>query len=177
MKRCSKCKQELPLDQFHNATRRKDGKQSYCKTCRVEITKASHAKWYAENTDRAKARVKKWKKANAERVTAGRRDQSRRRRATVTDAISDDTDWTIPFVFSIYRACLKCGSTEDLQLDHIEPLSLGGSHTLGNFQVLCGHCNQSKGNRESTDYRKRAKFALGIQSSKMVLEGNNRLPQ
>ncbi len=53
--------------------------------------------------------------------------------------------------------CLKCGSTVDLHIDHILPVSLGGLTILGNLQTLCSAENLSKGNRETTDYRKTQK--------------------
>lgn len=44
-------------------------------------------------------------------------------------------------------ACLHCGTTERLSLDHIHPWSLGGEDTLDNLQTLCRPCNSSKGAR------------------------------
>ncbi|MFN2456087.1 MAG: HNH endonuclease [Pyrinomonadaceae bacterium] len=43
--------------------------------------------------------------------------------------------------------CRACGSVEDLRIDHITPLSLGGFSVLENLQLLCSFCNGSKGNR------------------------------
>src|SRR5436305_11546482 len=37
--------------------------------------------------------------------------------------------------------CVYCGSTEELQIDHIIPVSRGGATTLDNLEVLCKHCN------------------------------------
>lgn len=45
-----------------------------------------------------------------------------------------------------YR-CRHCGTTEDLQMDHVHPWSLGGPTTLANLQALCGPCNREKGAR------------------------------
>ena len=41
--------------------------------------------------------------------------------------------------------CVKCGSQENLEFDHIIPLAMGGSSTARNIQLLCETCNRSKG--------------------------------
>jgi len=40
--------------------------------------------------------------------------------------------------------CVKCGSQERLEYDHIIPVSLGGSCTERNIQLLCEPCNRQK---------------------------------
>jgi tetratricopeptide (TPR) repeat protein len=40
--------------------------------------------------------------------------------------------------------CAQCGSTFDLQYDHVLPVALGGATTVENLQILCGACNQRK---------------------------------
>jgi hypothetical protein len=48
MKRCSSCKIEKDSDEFHRCTRRPDGLQNECKTCRSD----RHSRTYAGRTER-----------------------------------------------------------------------------------------------------------------------------
>lgn len=40
--------------------------------------------------------------------------------------------------------CGMCGTAEDLSVDHIVPVSLGGSDQISNLRLLCRPCNSSK---------------------------------
>lgn len=44
-------------------------------------------------------------------------------------------------------ACSICGSEDRLEIDHIVPVSQGGSSARGNLQALCQSCNRKKGAR------------------------------
>lgn len=37
--------------------------------------------------------------------------------------------------------CINCDKTDNLQLHHIVPLSIGGTNKLSNVVVLCGECH------------------------------------
>lgn len=50
------------------------------------------------------------------------------------------------------RQCIACGSTQNLQIDHIVPQSRGGCHDIENLQTLCGTCNLEKGDRTQDEW-------------------------
>ncbi|MDG1301996.1 MAG: HNH endonuclease [Opitutae bacterium] len=41
--------------------------------------------------------------------------------------------------------CVKCGSRERLEYDHIIPVAEGGGDSVRNIELLCEKCNRSKG--------------------------------
>jgi hypothetical protein len=45
------------------------------------------------------------------------------------------------------HACVFCGTSEDLTIDHVHPRLLGGGDAEGNLQTLCRSHNSSKGAR------------------------------
>lgn len=50
-----------------------------------------------------------------------------------------------------YR-CVHCADHEDLQIDHVTPISRGGTNDEANLQTLCGPCNRSKGARTMDEW-------------------------
>lgn len=42
--------------------------------------------------------------------------------------------------------CQCCGSSSNLEFDHIIPFSCGGTSVVSNIQLLCMKCNRSKSN-------------------------------
>lgn len=54
--------------------------------------------------------------------------------------------------------CVVCGSTENLELDHILTVSIGGSDDISNLQLLCHkcHCEKTRQEREQFGWNKSA---------------------
>lgn len=81
MKKCSKCKQEKPLELFCKSSVAKDGLNPWCLRCRQEYKKKwvsensnkviqDNHQWYSKNRDKKALMRKKYYIANKERVRA-----------------------------------------------------------------------------------------------------------
>ena len=62
------------------------------------------------------------------------------------------------YTFSIYvRECVCCGSVNNLQCDHIKPISTHPDLALciNNTQILCRSCNETKSNYSQHRFKRR----------------------
>lgn len=57
---------------------------------------------------------------------------------------STDADWRRAIEQHFGAWCQVCGSTRDLEADHIMPRSQGGLSDLGNGMLLCRKCHAAK---------------------------------
>ncbi|WP_229776528.1 HNH endonuclease [Deinococcus ruber] len=51
------------------------------------------------------------------------------------------------------QACIYCGATENLSLDHVVPWSRGGADTFENLVTACRSCNSSKNARTPVEWQ------------------------
>lgn len=81
--------------------------------------------------------------------------ESRRR----SDATYSDPEYKRNRRIVLTRAngrCSRCGRRRTLQVDHVIPVSQGGSHAVANLQVLCsgpGSCHAKKTATEGGGWR------------------------
>jgi 5-methylcytosine-specific restriction endonuclease McrA len=130
--RCGTCKAFKPRDAFYAEKRTLFGIKSQCKTC--------HSRTAISSRDPEKVR------ASGRRSEAARRARKANRSVAITLQ-----DWIV-LEHLWGTKCLKCGSTHNLQWDHIVPLSRGGDHCVENLQRLCKKCNEHK-HAKGVDYR------------------------
>ena len=94
---------------------------------------------YFRNRDKNLAAMKEWAQKNAAKV---RNYQHVRRERAVQNGIFYITDKDLNRL--VASPCAECGSTDRIEIDHIIPISRGGTHGIGNLQPLCYDCNRSK---------------------------------
>lgn len=156
-----------------------------CKSCAIANSRkwernnrdkvtSSKRKWNKNNRDKANASNRKWKKDNPDKVTAGKRKwnknnpdkanaKNQRRRTAKTNAGGSYTSYEWDQLIKQQDGrCLKCGKKEKLTVDHVIPVSKGGTSNIDNIQGLCQSCNSSKGTK-STGYRKQKGIIRWIQ--------------
>lgn len=130
-----------------------------CRTCRrvrVRETFERHGdvylrrqrEKYAADPEKTLATNRAWAKANPDKVALVHRIKRQRKRAAGNLSAAD---WRL--VLETYgSACLCCGSDDPPTIDHVIPLSRGGSNTVDNVQPLCNGCNMRKATN-TIDYR------------------------
>lgn len=71
-------------------------------------------------------------------------------------AVGKREEWPSRYISDAVRAevferdggkCRACGSTDQLEYDHVVPVSKGGEGAADNIQLLCRSCNRKKRNR------------------------------
>lgn len=111
---------------------------------RTEAKAASDREWQRRNRDRVAARNSRWKRANPATVVA----QSNRRRSKTVGSYTAEEWSAIPF----NDRCSYCGGVGQMQVEHVVPISSGGSNTIENIVPACRSCNGSKGNKSLVFY-------------------------
>ena len=127
-----------------------------CRRVRVQETYERRRDVYLErarakreaNPEKHRAESRQWAKDNPEKRALCDRVKRHRKRAAghLTAA-----EWRT--VLATYgSACLACGSEDPPTIDHVIPISQGGTNTADNVQPLCNPCNMRKGT-QTIDYR------------------------
>ena len=76
------------------------------------------------------------------------RGRSRCEDCSKTSARGYGSAWqrTARNLIALRLRCARCSTTTDLTVDHITPLSKGGTNNPGNLRVLCRPCNSGRSN-------------------------------
>lgn len=123
-----------------------------------DAIKQRNRDWYAQSREerrrRAKAYTSRHREENAARVAAWRRanpEHARalrwKRKAIAKRAEGSHTGREISdLLVSQHGKCIGClrSIRSGFHVDHIQPLSKGGSNWISNIQLLCARCNIEK---------------------------------
>lgn len=116
-----------------------------------EARKPESKKYYENHSDQIKARAKRWRRTFPERMLLQSRRASSKRRLLVEPF--EPIDFTfIPVLYKRQKArCIACRMKlgRSYHIDHIIPISKGGTNKNENLQLLCRRCNLSKGQKDA----------------------------
>ena len=182
LKQCSGCGEIKPVSEFYRSSKNKDGLKCRCKACRTEDAKdympaylrayykahreqikASANRYYKEHGEEIRERVREYQRADPEanrrRAVQWQKDNRERhnehcrvrRHKKRSNGGSFTVDQWLDLCAAYDFRCACCGVLEQT-VDHVIPVTKGGSSFIENIQPLCKSCNSSKGTK-GTDYR------------------------
>jgi 5-methylcytosine-specific restriction endonuclease McrA len=129
-----------------------------------ERARAQARAWYALNKERGAAARQAWAKANPEKQLAYCRLKNHRRRARLQDSTGAHTTEDLAAILLAQgHLCIYCKASlkrVKRHIDHIMPLSLGGSNDRTNIQMLCAPCNLSKRDIHPVDFARKRGLLL-----------------
>lgn len=169
---CKACGEGKPLTEYHADKGGTDGYRAQCKPCR----NAYMAGYYGANRDARMAYEQDRRTNNADHLRAldmARYERHKDKRiALASDAVrlrrarllntEVDSKVTVARLRDIHGdSCCYCGVEMDFArgrrgdgiaknratLEHVHPLSRGGTHTFDNTKLACHRCNVSKNNK------------------------------
>src|ERR1700693_2531949 len=108
--------------------------------------------WTKANPDKSRAAVRAWIKRHPEKSA----QYNRNRRAREMNAVGSHTAEDVKDIFRLQgKKCAYCRVAllrTKKHIDHIIPLSCGGSNHRSNLQILCQPCNLSKNARDPIEF-------------------------
>ena len=162
MKVCTACNQGKPDSLFALSVKTKSGLASRCRSCES----IRHIEFYKKKKDRILNTNRVYREKNherrleIERTSRAKNKEKHRPAKNARQSIRNRTLAQTPYLIldkelrKIYDSpCFMCGCKENQSLDHIVPISRGGSHSVGNIMTLCLQCNMSKHARTITEWK------------------------
>lgn len=142
---CAECAAKVKSNRRKTNPEESRAKDKARRVANPESIRKHVINWFKANPEARREHNKKWCKANPDAFKA----VAMVRRARKLNAEGRYTAQDVSKLKSRQRNCL-CGvsfAAEKYTIDHIVPLSRGGTNWPENIQLLCGPCNYGKGSK------------------------------
>lgn len=146
-KYCPSCHETKHKSEYNLASHRKNGLSVYCKEC----SRSKKRKYNVENKDKRKKYDSLYRLRNPLHASA----TQAKRRTRITKfggAHTTDQVTALKLYYCPNGICIKCGLKKKIVIDHVIPVSRGGTSHIYNLQPLCSACNREK-HAGIVDYR------------------------
>jgi 5-methylcytosine-specific restriction endonuclease McrA len=159
VKQCTRCNEVKSIYQFYKRKKYKYGVSIYCKECLKQISREYHAnnrdkrikykkEYNANNRDKINKQVREYRKTEKGKLMRKINTQNRRYKKKYNTNPGDIlTKEQIEYLAEVYTHCAYCNTeltSDNTHIDHIHPLSKGGSHSIDNVVLACKECNIKK---------------------------------
>lgn len=145
-------------------------KTSVCEDCKLDHQKEYDRNYYADNRSTKLKRNKTDDYKNyqsyyreTENGKLKRRISQSKRRALIGSNTEININQYIEQLFVDLDTCYYCDNKcSELTIEHILPLSRGGTHTKDNITLACKSCNLKKGNKTEVEFLEFNKQLKGV---------------
>ncbi len=121
------------------------------------VRRKSIARYYESNRDEILRKKNEYRRNHPEKHILDK--QRRKARIISVGGSFSEREW-LDLCLHYGNQCLRCGARDRLTIDHIVPISRGGSNNIDNVQPLCLTCNLKK-YKHTHDYRPDGPWAGG----------------
>jgi 5-methylcytosine-specific restriction endonuclease McrA len=119
----------------------------------LEESRAKAREQYAKNPESAKRTVQKWRKENPDAARNLWRNSRALRRGADGKHTKEDVSRMLVRQNHKCNACKISLTDTGFHVDHITPVSKGGSNWPWNLQILCPTCNTSKNAKDFEEWK------------------------
>lgn len=133
-KRVSKEHKKLVKQAYLDKNREKNNEKTRC--------------WRLANKDKRRVIQQKWREKNKELTNSYTRNYIYRRKKARGTLTLQDTKT----VYQSFQICPYCNINKPDTIDHVIPLSKGGTNDLSNVVAVCRSCNSKKRDKTLLEY-------------------------
>ena len=135
-----------------NRERVRENKRAWRQANKEKVNQQKREK-YQRDREKLIERTNEWVRANPEKARANKALHEARRKGAEGRYTAADVKAILIRQNGLCVYC-RCDISECYTVDHIVPLSRGGSNWVENIQLVCAPCNSSKNNRTHDEYIK-----------------------
>lgn len=147
---CRPCVREYSREHYRKNRERKLAQNAAWRKANPERFKTLIDKNYQDNRETRLNQIKVYRKTvNGRMMTKAVNANTRAKRWGCAGELSAE-DIRLAYTSCSGRCAICLDNPIRWEIDHIIPLSKGGTNTVRNIQITCSKCNRSKGTKTST---------------------------